>query len=49
MMQRKSFKKGYYAAWRAIMAEYGFPLNTVLCGKVVNGRYIFTHKTGFKK
>jgi len=47
-MKRK-FKKGYYAAWREVMKEYGFALNTVLCGKMVNGRYIFTHRTGFKK
>ncbi len=42
---RKPFKKGYYAAFRAVMAEYGFPLRTVMCGKVINGRFYLTNRT----
>jgi hypothetical protein len=30
---------------REIMAEYGFPLRLVMCGKVVNGRFYLTHRT----
>jgi len=45
MMKQKQFKKGRYAAMRAIMAEYGFPLRLVMCGRVVNGRFYLTHRT----
>jgi hypothetical protein len=47
--QLKRVKKGYYAAWRDIMKEYGFPLMTVMCGKMVNGRYTITHRSGARK
>ena len=42
--KQKPFKKGQYAAVRAVMAEYGFRLQTVMCGKIVDGRYILTYK-----
>jgi hypothetical protein len=45
MMKHKQFKKGRYAAMRAVMAEYGFPLRLVMCGRVVNGRFYLTNKT----
>ena len=45
MMKQKQFKKGRYATMRAIMAEYGFPLRLVMCGKVVNGRFYLTNRT----
>lgn len=45
MMKQKQFKKGRYAAMRAAMAEYGFPLRLVMCGKVVNGRFYLTNRT----
>lgn len=41
----KKFKMGKYAAARKVMAEYGFPLRTVMCGKVVNGRFFLTNRT----
>lgn len=45
MNKQKTFKKGRYAAMRAVMAEYGFPLRLVMCGKVVDGRFYLTNKT----
>ena len=42
---KKQFKMGKYAAMRKIMAEYGFPLRLVMCGKVVNGRFYLTNRT----
>jgi len=44
-MMKKQIKKGRYATMRAIMAEYGFPLRLVMCGKVVDGRFYLTHRT----
>ena len=41
----KKFKMGYYAAQRRVFAEYGFPLRLVMCGKLVNGRFILTNRT----
>jgi hypothetical protein len=34
-----------YAKIRQLMAEYGFPLQLVMCGKVVNGRFYLTNRT----
>ena len=45
MMKQKQFKMGHYAKMRQIMAEYGFPLRLVMCGKVVNGRFYLANKT----
>ena len=45
---KKPFKKvklGQYAAARKVMAEYGFPLPVVMCGKIVNGRFYLTNRT----
>ena len=45
---KKPFKKvkmGQYAAARKVMAEYGFPLRLVMCGKIVNGRFYLTNRT----
>ena len=42
---KKQFKMGHYATMRKIMAEYGFPLRLVMCGKVVNGRFYLTNRT----
>jgi hypothetical protein len=44
-MMKQQFKKGRYATMRAIMAEYGFPLRLVMCGKVQNGRFYLTNRT----
>ena len=44
-MRVHEFKKGKYAEMRAVMAEYGFPLRLVMCGKVVNGRFYLTNRT----
>lgn len=44
MKKFKHIKLGRYAAWRAAMAEYGFPLRLVMCGKVENGRFYLVHK-----
>lgn len=43
--QFRQFKMGYYAAQRRVFAEYGFPLRLVMCGKLVNGRFILTNRT----
>ena len=42
---KQQFKMGHYAKMRKIMAEYGFPLRLVMCGKVVNGRFYHTNRT----
>jgi len=42
---KRQFKMGRYAKVREIMAEYGFPLRPVMCGKVVDGRFYLTHRT----
>jgi hypothetical protein len=34
-----------YARIRRLMTEYGFPLQLVMCGRVVNGRYYLTFRT----
>lgn len=39
------FKMGHYARMRKIMAEYGYPLQLVMCGYVVNGRFYLTNRT----
>jgi hypothetical protein len=44
-MMKKRYKTNRFQAVRAAMAEYGFPLRLVMCGKVVNGRFYLTHKT----
>ncbi len=44
MKKFKHIKLGRYAAMRKIMAEYGFPLRLVMCGKVENGRFYLVHK-----
>ena len=41
----KRVKVSRYARVRMLMSEYGFPLQLVMCGKVVNGRYYLTYKT----
>jgi hypothetical protein len=38
-------KVSRYARIRRLMAEYGFPLQLVMCGRVVNGRFYLTHRT----
>ena len=38
-------KLGRFAATRKIMKEYGFPLQLVMCGKVVDGRFYLTYKS----
>jgi hypothetical protein len=45
MMKQKHFKMGHYAKMRKIMAEYGFPLQLVMCGYVINGRFYLTNRT----
>ncbi len=45
MMKQKQIKKGRFARMREIMAEYGFPLRLVMCGKVINGRFYLTNRT----
>ena len=42
---KKQFKMGRYAKVRKIMAEYGFPLRLVMCGRVENGRFYLTNRT----
>jgi hypothetical protein len=42
---KKQFKMNRFAKMREIMAEYGFPLRLVMCGKVINGRFYLTHRT----
>jgi hypothetical protein len=42
---KKQFKMGHYATMRKIMAEYGFPLRLVMCGRVENGRFYLTNRT----
>ena len=42
---KRQFKMGRYAKMREIMAEYGFPLRLVMCGKVVDSRFYLTHRT----
>ena len=45
---KKPFKKvklSQYAAARKVMAEYGFRLTTVMCGKIENGRYYLTNRS----
>ena len=44
-MMKKQFKMNRYTAMRKIMAEYGFPLRLVMCGKVENGRFYLTNRT----
>jgi hypothetical protein len=44
MKKLMHIKLGRYAAMRKIMAEYGFPLRLVMCGKVENGRFYLVHK-----
>jgi hypothetical protein len=44
-MMKRQFKMGRYAKMREIMAEYGFPLRLVMCGKVVDGRFYLAHRT----
>jgi hypothetical protein len=44
-MMKRQFKMGRYAKVRKIMAEYGFPLQLVMCGMVVDGRFYLTHRT----
>jgi hypothetical protein len=41
----RTVKKSRFARMREIMAEYGFPLRLVMCGKVENGRFYLTHRT----
>jgi hypothetical protein len=42
---KKKFKMGHYAKMRKIMAEYGSPLQLVMCGFVINGRFYLTNRT----
>jgi hypothetical protein len=42
---KNQFKMGHYAKMRKIMAEYGYPLQLVMCGYVINGRFYLTHRT----
>ena len=47
-MMKKPFrtvKKNRFARVREIMAEYGFPLRLVMCGKIENGRFYLTNRT----
>lgn len=44
-MMKNKFKQGKYARVRTIMAEYGFPLRLVMCGKVIDGRFFLVHRT----
>lgn len=41
----RAVKKNRFARVREIMAEYGFPLRLVMCGKVENGRFYLTNRT----
>jgi len=45
MNKQKQFKKSRFAEMRAQMAEYGFALQLVMCGKVANGRFYLTNRT----
>ena len=38
-------KKSRFARVREVMAEYGFPLRVVMCGRVENGRFYLTNRT----
>lgn len=49
MNEQKQFKKGRYAEMRAQMAEYGFALQLVMCGKLLNGRFYLTNRTSIKR
>ncbi len=42
---KRQIKMNRFARMREIMKEYGFPLRLVMCGKIENGRYYFTHRT----
>ena len=42
---KRQFKMGHYTKMRQIMAEYGFPLQLVMCGYVYNGRFYLTNRT----
>ena len=42
---KKQIKMNRFAKMREIMAEYGFPLRLVMCGRVENGRFYLTHRT----
>ena len=41
----RTVKTNRFVRMRKIMAEYGFPLRIVMCGKVENGYYYFTNRT----
>jgi hypothetical protein len=41
----RQVKKTRFAKAREVMAEYGFRLQTVMCGKIVNGRYFLTNRS----
>jgi len=42
---KRQIKMNRFAKMREIMAEYGFPLQLVMCGMVVDGRFYLTHRT----
>ena len=41
----KQIKMNRFVRMRKIMAEYGFKLSVVMCGKVENGRFYLTNRT----
>jgi hypothetical protein len=42
--QENKMKMGKYARVRAAMAEYGFPIRSVMCGKIINGKFYLVNK-----
>ena len=43
--QLRTPKLNRFARMRKQMAEYGFALRVVMCGKVENGRFYLTNRT----
>lgn len=41
----RTVKKNRFARARERMAEYGFPLHLIMCGKIENGRFYLTNRT----
>ena len=44
-MKQRQIKMNRFARARQIMAEYGFKLQVVMCGRVENGRFYLTNRT----
>ena len=44
-MGQRQIKMNRFAKARKIMAEYGFKLSVVMCGKIENGRFYLINRT----